>query len=50
MRTRSFFYGSDQAVLSRDQVADFLRLLDEEEIAAGFAQARKKQDTLDMFK
>ena len=50
MRTKSFFYGSDQAVLNNDQVADFSRYLDDEEIAAGYHQARKKQDTLDMFK
>jgi len=50
MRTRSFFYGSDQAVLDNDQAADFLRYLDDEEIAMGYQQAKKKQDTLDMFK
>lgn len=50
MRTKSFFYGSDQAVLSNDQVADFSRYLDDEEIGMGYRQARKKQDTLDMFK
>ena len=50
MRTKSFFYGSDQAVLSNDQAADFSRYLDEEEIAMGYHQAKKKQDTLDMFK
>ena len=50
IRTKSFFYGSDQAVLSNDQVADFTRYLEDEEIAMGYHQARKKQDTLDMFK
>jgi len=50
MRTKSFFYGSDQAVLNNDQVADFSRYLDDEEIATGYRQARKKQETLDMFK
>jgi hypothetical protein len=50
IRTKSFFYGSDQAVLSNDQVADFTRYLDDEEIAMGYQQAKRKQDTLDMFK
>ena len=50
MRTKSFFYGSDQAVLNNDQVADFARYLEDEEIAMGYHQAKKKQDTLDMFK
>jgi len=50
IRTKSFFYGSDQAVLNNDQVAEFSRYLEEEEIAVGYRQAKKKQDTLDMFK
>ncbi len=50
MRTKSFFYGSDQAVLNNDQAADFSRYLDDEEIAMGYQQAKKKQETLDMFK
>jgi hypothetical protein len=50
IRTRSFFYGSDQATLSTDQAADFARYLGDEEITMGYRQAKKKQDTLDMFK
>jgi hypothetical protein len=50
IRSRSFFYGSDQAVLSTDQAADFSRYLEDEEIAMGYQQAKKKQDTMDMFK
>ena len=43
-------YGSDQATLSSDQAADFARYLEDEEISMGYQQAKKKQDTLDMFK
>jgi len=50
VRTRSFFYGSDQAALSTDQAADFARYLEDDEIAMGYQQAKKKQDTLDLFK
>ena len=50
VRTKSFFHGSDQATLSRDQAADFARYLDDEEISMGYQQAKKKQDALDMFK
>lgn len=50
IRTKSFFYGSDQATLSNDQAADFARYLEDEEISMGYQQAKKKQDTLDMFK
>ena len=50
VRTRSFWYGSDQAVLSSDQAGDFARYLGDDEIAMGYQQAKKKQDTLDLFK
>ena len=50
IRTKSFFYGSDQATLSSDQAADFARYLEDEEISMGYQQAKKKQDTLEMFK
>lgn len=50
MRSRSFFYGVDQVVLSEQQAADFDRYLADEEINSGWQQAKKKQDTLDMFK
>jgi hypothetical protein len=50
MRTSSFFYGVDQVVLNDQQAADFGRYLEDEEADAGYRQAKKKQDTLDMFK
>jgi hypothetical protein len=50
MRTSSFFYGVDQVVLNDQQAADFSRYLEDEQTDVGYRQARKKQDTLDMFK
>jgi hypothetical protein len=50
MRTRSFFYGMDQFVLNDQQAADFSTYLSTDEVNAGYQQAKKKQDTLDMFK
>jgi hypothetical protein len=50
MRTASFFYGVDQIVLTDQQAADLARHLEDEEVDAGYRQAKKKQDTLDMFK
>jgi hypothetical protein len=50
MRTSSFFYGVDQVVMNDQQAADFGRYLENDEVDAGYQQAKKKQDTLDMFK
>jgi len=50
MRASSFFYGIDQIVLNDQQAADFGRYLLDEEVNAAYRQAKKKQDTLDMFK
>jgi hypothetical protein len=50
MRTSSFFYGVDQVVMNDQQAADFGRYLENEEVDGGYQQAKKKQDTLDMFK
>ena len=50
MRASSFFYGIDQIVLNDQQAADFSRYLLDEEVDAAYRQAKKKQDTLDMFK
>jgi hypothetical protein len=50
MRTSSFFNGVDQVVLSDQQAADFSRYLEDDQTDAGYRQAKKKQDTLDMFK
>jgi len=50
MRTAAIFASSDQIVLNTEQAADLRRYLEDEEVDAGYAQARKKQDTLDMFK
>jgi hypothetical protein len=50
MRTRSFFYGMDQVLLSDQQAADLDTHLSTDEINAAYEKAKKKQDTLDMFK
>jgi hypothetical protein len=50
MRTSSFFHGVDQVVMNDQQAADFGRYLENEEVDVGYQQAKKKQDTLDMFK
>ena len=50
LRTSAFFYGVDEIVLTGQQAADFDRYLGDEENGAGWRQAKKKQDTLDLFK
>ena len=50
MRTRSFFYGVDQVLLTDDQATDLATFLSEDQVNAGYQKAKKKQDTLDMFK
>ena len=50
MRTQSFFYGVDQVLLNDQQAADLGNYLSTDEVNAGYQQAKKKQDTLDMFK
>ena len=50
MRTRSFFYGMDQIVLNDEQAADLSDYLSTDQVNAGYQQAKKKQDTLDLFK
>jgi hypothetical protein len=50
VRTSSFFYGVDQIVLNDQQAADFSKYLEDDEVALGYHQAKKKQDTLDLFK
>jgi hypothetical protein len=50
LRTRSFFYGVDQVLLTDQQAADLSDYLSSEQVSAGYQKAKKKQDTLDMFK
>ncbi len=50
IRSRSFFYGSDQIVLDDQQVGDFARYMEDDQIDAGYQQAKKKQDALELFK
>jgi hypothetical protein len=50
MRTAAAFASSDQIVFTTEQAADLRRYLEDEEVDAAYAQARKKQDTVDMFK
>ena len=50
LRSSAVFSPSDQIVLNPDQAADLRRYVDKGEVDAGYAQARKKQNALDMFK
>jgi hypothetical protein len=50
LKTSAIFSVSDQIVLNPDQAADLGRYVDKEEVDAGYAEARKKQAALDMFK
>ncbi len=50
LRTSAFFYGVDQIVLDDQQVSDFTRYLGDDQVDAGYREAKKKQDTVDMFK
>ncbi|HET6450188.1 MAG TPA: hypothetical protein VFI08_02715 [Spirochaetia bacterium] len=50
IRTRSFFYGSDQINLSDQQAGDFAKYMQDESVDGGYQQAKKKHDALDMFK
>jgi hypothetical protein len=50
LKTSAIFSGGDQIVLNPEQAADLGRYLENDEVDAGYAQARKKQDTLNMFK
>jgi hypothetical protein len=50
IRSSSFFYGADPITLNDQQAADFAKYLDEDQIAAGYQQAKKKQDALELFK
>jgi cytochrome c553 len=40
----------DQVLLSDEQAADLSNYLSTDEVNAGYQQAKKKQDTLDLFK
>ncbi len=50
LRSSSLFYGSDQITLTEQQAGDFGGYLQDEAVDNAYRQARKKQDTLDMFK
>jgi hypothetical protein len=50
LRTSAIFSVSDQIVLNPDQAADLGRYVDKEEVDFGYAEAKKKQNALDMFK
>jgi hypothetical protein len=49
VRSSTFFDDRDQFVLDDGQVRTLADSLKDEAVAAGFAVARKKQDTIDMF-
>ena len=50
LKTSAIFSISDQIVLNPDQAAELGRFVDKEEVEAGYAEAKKKQKALDMFK
>jgi hypothetical protein len=50
LKTSAIFSVSDQIVLNPDQAADLGRYVDKEEVDNGYAEARKKQNALNMFK
>ena len=50
MRSSAFFGGRDQVALSDSQARDFDSFLDDENVMKGYDEAKKKQDTLDLFK
>ncbi|MGD0727744.1 MAG: hypothetical protein ABSB63_19500 [Spirochaetia bacterium] len=50
LKTAAIFSSGDQIVLNPEQAADLGRYLGNEEVDAGYAQAKKKQNALDKFK
>jgi len=50
LKTSAIFSVSDQIVLDPDQAAELGRYVDKGEVDTGYAEARKKQAALDMFK
>jgi hypothetical protein len=50
MRSQAFWSGRDQIVLNDEQARDFEGLIRDESVNAGYDEAKKKQDTLDLFK
>ena len=50
MRSSTFFSGRDQVAFSDEQARSFDGLLQDERVNQGYEQAKKKQDTIDMFK
>jgi hypothetical protein len=50
MRSSAFWSGRDQIVLNDEQAGDFDELLKDDSVNRGYDEAKKKQDTLDLFK
>jgi len=50
LRSSSFFYGRDQFTLNDQQAREFNFLLQDDAVENGYREAKKKQDTIDMFK
>ena len=50
LRSSSFLQGRDQFTLDDQQAREFNSLLQDDAVENGYREARKKQDTIDMFK
>jgi hypothetical protein len=50
VRSSAFLSGRDQLVLNDQQAREFNSLLQDDAVENGYAEAKKKQDTIDMFK
>jgi len=50
LRSSSFLYGRDQFMLNDQQARQFGSLLQDDAVETGFTEAKRKQDTIDMFK
>ena len=50
MRSSTFWSGRDQIVLNDDQAGQFDGFIQDESVNAGYDEAKRKQDTIDLFK
>ena len=49
LRSSSFLYGRDQFMLNDQQAREFTSLVQDDAVENGYREAKKKQDTIDMF-
>jgi hypothetical protein len=50
LRSSSFLFGRDQFTLNDEQAREFNALLQDDAMENGYREAKKKQDTIDMFR